>query len=133
MTLEELNKMCQGTFISQIEIEFTDFGDTYMKARMPVNNKTKQPMGSLHGGASLALAESVAGAGSMAIIDTKKYIAYGFQVSGNHLTPVHSGEVWANAQLTHKGNSVHIWDVQITDKNGTLISIVRVSNMIKEK
>ena len=133
MTPEELNKMCQGTFISQIDIEFTDIGDHYMKAKMPVNNKTKQPMGSLHGGASLALAESVAGAGSMAIIDTEKYIAYGFQVSGNHVAPINAGEVWANAQLIHKGNSVHIWDVKITDQSEALISIVRVSNIIKEK
>lgn len=133
MTIEQINKICQETFISHLEIEFLEYGDDYILAKMPVNSKKMQPMGVLHGGASLALAETVAGAGTMLLIDNDKYLSYGLQVTGNHISTIQNGEVFARAEIVHKGQSTHVWDVKISDPNGKLISISRVTNIIKEK
>lgn len=133
MTIEQINKICQETFISHLEIEFLEYGDDYILAKMPVNRKKIQPMGILHGGASLALAETVAGAGTMLLIDNDKYLSYGLQVTGNHISTIQNGEVFARAEIVHKGQSTHVWDVKISDPNGKLISISRVTNIIKEK
>ena len=108
--------------MSHLEIEFTHINDEFIEARMPVNKKKVQPMGYLHGGASVALAESVAGAGSMMLIDQDLYNAYGIQISSNHIASIRSGDVIARGRLIHKGNAMHIWDVDITDEQGKLIS-----------
>ena len=100
---------------------------------MPVNNKTCQPNGNLHGGASLALAESMAGAGSYLLVDREKYNVFGLQVSGNHISSVDQGELIGDAQLIHKGKTTHIWEVKIMGENNKLISVVRVTNIITEK
>ncbi len=133
MTIEQINKLCQDTFISHLEIEFLEYGNDYILAKMPVTRKNMQPMGILHGGASLALAETVAGAGTMLLIDNERYISYGLQVTGNHISTINSGEVFARAEIVHKGQSTHVWDVKISDPGGKLISISRVTNIIKEK
>ncbi|MBN1116426.1 MAG: hotdog fold thioesterase [Bacteroidales bacterium] len=133
MTIEQINKICRNTFISHLEIEFLDFGEDFVLAKMPVNQKKFQPIGVLHGGASLALAETVAGAGSMLIVDNNKYNVFGLQVNGNHVATVSSGEVFARAEIIHKGQSTHVWDVKITDSQDKLISVSRVTNILKEK
>lgn len=119
--------------MSHLEIEFTHINDEFIEARMPVNKKKVQPMGYLHGGASVALAESVAGAGSMMLIDQDLYNAYGIQISSNHIASIRSGDVIARGRLIHKGNAMHIWDVDITDEQGKLISTSRISNVIRKK
>jgi 1,4-dihydroxy-2-naphthoyl-CoA hydrolase len=133
MTIEQINGICQDTFISYLEIEFIEYGDDFILARMPVNQKKMQPMGILHGGASLALAETVAGAGTMLLIDNDRYHSYGLQVTGNHISTICEGDVFARAEIVHKGQSTHVWDVRISDANGKLVSISRVTNIIKEK
>lgn len=133
MTIDQINKICQDTFISHLEIEFIEFTEEYVLAKMPVNRKKMQPMGILHGGASLALAETVAGAGTMLLIDSEKYVSFGLQVTGNHISTSSSGEVFAKAEIVHKGQSTHVWDVKISNPEGKLISISRVTNIIKEK
>lgn len=133
MKIEQLNEFCKDTFISHLEIEFTDYGSDFVKAKMPVNQKKHQPAGILHGGASLALAETVAGAGSMLLVDQGQYNVFGLQVSGNHISTTSSGFIYAAAHIIHKGRSTHIWDVKITDKEDKLISIVRVTNIVKKK
>ena len=133
MNIEEINHICKGSFISHLEIEFTEYGEGYIQASMPVNSNKTQPLGVLHGGASLALAETVAGAGSMLLIDNEKYVSFGIQVSGNHVSTVSSGTLTARAEIIHQGQSTHVWDVKITSNDGKLISISRVTNMVKEK
>ena len=133
MTIEQLNEFCKDTFISHLEIEFTDYGPDFVKAKMPVNQKKHQPTGILHGGASLAMAETVAGAGSMLLVDQSQYNVFGLQVSGNHISTISSGYIYAAAHIIHRGQSTHIWDVKITDKEDKLISIVRITNIIKKK
>lgn len=133
MTIQQINEICKNTFISHLEIEFLEYGKNFVLARMPVNSKKYQPNKVLHGGASLALAETIAGAGSMLLIDNEKYDVLGLQVTGNHLATISSGDVIARAEIVHKGQSTHVWDVKITDENGKLICVSRVTNIIKEK
>ena len=108
MTIEQINEFCKDTFIGHLEIEFIDYGPDYVKAKMPVNQKKHQPTGILHGGASLAMAETVAGAGSVLLVDETKYDVLGLQVNGNHIGTVSSGEIFATAEIIHKGQSTHV-------------------------
>jgi uncharacterized protein (TIGR00369 family) len=133
MTIEEINRICKDTFIGYLDIEFLEYGDDFVVARMPVDENKLQPMGLLHGGASLALAETVASAGSVFLVDDKKFNVLGLQVTGNHISTLSSGEVIARAEIVHKGNSTHVWDVKISSQDGKLISVARVTNVIIEK
>lgn len=133
ITVSELNRLCANTLIEHLGIEFTEIGENGLKARMPVDKRTLQPMGILHGGASLAFAETIAGAGSMALVDISKFNIVGFQVSANHVGTVSDGNVYAVATLVHNGSRTHIWDIAITSDDGRKISICRVSNMLVEK
>jgi 1,4-dihydroxy-2-naphthoyl-CoA hydrolase len=130
--IEQLNHICKGTFISFLGIEFLEMGVDYIEASMPVDNKL-QPMGLLHGGASLALAETIASAGSYLLVDPEKYDVFGLQVSGNHISTTDKGMVYARAEIIHKGRSTHVWDVKIRSGNGKLISVTRVTIMIVKK
>jgi len=130
---EALNKYCADSMIGLLGIKFTDVLPENIRATMPVNKNTRQPSGWLHGGASLALAESMAGAGSYLMVDREKFNVFGLQVSGNHISSVNEGILQADAQLIHKGKTTHIWDVKITDEKHKLISVVRVTNIIAEK
>ena len=130
MTIDEINAFCKNSLIENLGIRFTKASPTSIEATMPVNSKTTQPMGYLHGGASLALAETVASAGSMLITDPKTHNVFGMQVAGNHIASVKEGKVIAKATILHKGNSSHVWDVRIESEDGKLISTVRITNAI---
>ncbi|MBN2815014.1 MAG: PaaI family thioesterase [Bacteroidales bacterium] len=130
--IEKLNTLCNGTFISFLGIEFTDAGHDFIEATMPVDNKL-QPMGLLHGGASLALAETIASGGSYLLVDPEKYDVLGLQVSGNHLSTVNKGTLLARAEIIHRGKKTHVWDVKIRDESNKLICITRVTMMIVRK
>ena len=130
--IKQLNDLCKGTFISFLGIEFLEYGDDFVEARMPVDNKL-QPMGLLHGGASLALAETIASGGSFLLVDPEKYDVLGLQVSGNHISSVSEGMLYARAEIIHRGKKTHVWDVKIKSENGKLISVTRVTMMIVKK
>lgn len=105
--------------------------DGTVHAEMPVDHRTCQPYGTLHGGASLALAESLAGHASLEIC-AENEIAFGMQVSGNHIRPVKVGnKVHASGKLTHRGSNTHIWDITISTETGKLVASIRVVNYIK--
>ncbi len=129
--IDQLNRFCKGTFISFLGIEFLDYGKDYINARMPVDDKL-QLMGLLHGGASLALAETIASGGSYLLVDPEKYDVFGFQVSGNHISTVSEGFLLARAELIHKGRTTHVWDVKIRSDKNKLISVTRVTIMINK-
>jgi 1,4-dihydroxy-2-naphthoyl-CoA hydrolase len=130
--IEKLNHLCKGTFISFLGIEFTKIGNDYIEARMPIDNKL-QPMGLLHGGASLALAETIASGGSYMLVDPAKYDVLGLQVSGNHLSTVREGQLHARADIIYRGNSIHVWDVSIKAEDGKLVSVTRVTVKVVKK
>jgi uncharacterized protein (TIGR00369 family) len=131
--IEELNKINQGTLMEQLHIEYMEVDDGYVKARMPVNERTKQPMGILHGGANLALAETIGGLGSALIVDLDEYDVRGSQISANHVGTAHTGYVFAEAHIIHRGKNTHVWNIDIMDEEGKKVSTCRLTNFILKK
>jgi len=132
--VEALNQWAEGTLISHLGIKVSEISDERVIGIMPVENKTRQPMGFLHGGATLAFAETLASIGSYAITDAENYHVFGSYVYGTHFSSITSGAVTGEAVLIHKGRKTHLWDCRIicgTTKK--LISVVRVSIAIVKK
>ena len=131
--LKQLKQYSNNTLMQTLNIEYTDVGDDFLTAKMPVNPSVHQPMGLLHGGASVALAESVGSAASMLFTDLEKFEVRGIEISANHLKSKKSGEVTATARIIHKGSKVHLWEIKITDENHQLISLCKLTNIILPK
>lgn len=127
------NKMCQNTLMQTLNIQFTDAGEDFLVATMPVNPDVHQPMGLLHGGATVALAESVGSAASIMFINPEKQEVRGIEISANHLKSKREGEVTATAKIIHKGRSIHLWEIRIVDEQNNLISLCKLSNMVLPK
>jgi 1,4-dihydroxy-2-naphthoyl-CoA hydrolase len=132
-TLDELNKSSVGTLMESLQIRYVDFTGESLTAEMPVNKNTIQPFGFLHGGATMALAETVGGALSFITIDNSAYIAVGLEINANHLHSVMEGKVLATATFLHKGNSTHVLDIRVHDLAHRLISVCRLTNKILKK
>ncbi len=131
--LLKLNSMMKNTLMETLDIQFTDIGDDYLVATMPVNEKVYQPMGLLHGGASVALAESVGSTASHFFIDSKKSEVRGIEITANHLKSKRDGIVTATAKIIHKGKTTHLWEIRIVDEEGKLISLCKLTNIILSK
>jgi len=131
--LDLLNATMEDTLISNLGIRIESVADGEIIASMPVSERTIRPGGILHGGASLALAETLAGLGSILIIDSNEYDARGMQVTANHVGGAKEGIVMAVAKIVHQGKQTHVWNVDITNNEGKLISTARVTNMIIKK
>jgi len=128
--IDQLNKLSEDTLIQQLNIEYLEVGDGFVKARMPVNERTKQPMGILHGGANLALAETIGGLGSALIVGLDKFDVRGSQMSANHVGTAHAGWVFAEATIIHRGRNTHVWNIDITNEEGKMVSTCRLTNFI---
>ncbi|WP_100841504.1 PaaI family thioesterase [Flavobacterium sp. 5] len=131
--LEYCNAFSKNTLMETLKIEFVDAGEGFLVAKMPVNSSVHQPMGLLHGGASLALAESVGSAASHFFIDAKNQEVRGIEISANHLKSIREGVVFGTARIIHKGRSLHLWEIKITDDEGNLISLCKLTNMVLTK
>jgi 1,4-dihydroxy-2-naphthoyl-CoA hydrolase len=116
-----------------LEIHFSELGDNYIKATMPVNDKTKQPYGLLHGGASAALAETLGSAASALVIDLSKWICVGMEINANHIRAVKEGIVTATCSPLHLGATSHVWDIKITDEKNKLVCVSRLTVAILKK
>ncbi|WP_026707972.1 PaaI family thioesterase [Flavobacterium frigidarium] len=127
------NKFSKNTLMETLQIEYIDAGDDFLVAKMPVNAAVHQPMGLLHGGASVALAESVGSAASHFFIDAAKQEIRGIEISANHLKSIRTGMVYGTAKIIHKGRSLHLWEIKITDEEGNLISLCKLTNMVLTK
>ena len=127
-------KLCKewsnNTLMQTLEIEYIDAGHDYLVATMPVNPRVHQPMGILHGGASVALAESVGSAASLMFINPEKQEVRGIEISANHVRSKREGLVTATAKILHKGASIHLWEIRIVDENDKLISLCKLTNMV---
>ena len=110
-----------------VGIEFIDFGDDWIKARMPVNERTKQPYGRLHGGASVVLAETIGSVGAAMTIDQSKFAVVGMEINANHIRPVKDGYVYAVARVESMGRTTQIWSIRIEDEAGKLVCISRIT------
>jgi uncharacterized protein (TIGR00369 family) len=124
------NQWSQNTLMETLEIEYIDAGIDFLTARMPVNSRVHQPMGLLHGGATVALAESVGSAASIMFINPEKQEVRGIEISANHLRSKREGIVFATARIIHQGRSLHLWEIKITDEDDRLISLCKLTNMV---
>ena len=130
ITVEVANTLIPNTLMETIGITFTHVGDT-LEAIMPVDKRTHQPIGLLHGGASIALAETIGSSGSAMLVDITKYAVVGLNMQANHMKSVREGMVTGVGKLIHKGRSTHIWDIEIIGPNKEIISLCRLTNFIK--
>ena len=137
MTKEEIlelsQKVSRNTLMETLEIEFTEVGEDYLIAKMPVTSKVHQPDGVLHGGATVALAESVGSLASHVFLNTNDFIVRGIEISANHLRSISEGFVFAKATYLHKGRTTQLWDIKITDAEGNLISVVKLTTIALPK
>jgi len=130
MNLEELNNLCKNTMMEHLGIEFTEVSTGRLVAKMPVDERTIQPMKRLHGGATMALAESVGSAGSLTLVDPAKFAVLGVEISGSHVGAASGNIVFATGTIVYQGKTSHVWEIRIEDKNGKLVSLCRITNRI---
>jgi len=134
VTLEEANTFNKNTLMEQLGIECVEIGENYVVATMPVDHRTHQPMGLLHGGASAALIESIGSMGSTLLIDLSKEVPVGLEVNANHVSGIKEGFVRAVGKVIHVGKKTHLWQVDIFDGNTErLICTGRLTVMIIER
>ncbi len=124
-----LNKATKNTLMETLSIEYTDAGEDFLTAKMPVTSRVHQPMGLLHGGATVALAESVGSAASRMVIDINQHVK-GIEIAANHLKSAKDGFVYATAKLIHKGRTTHLWEIRVTDDANQLISLCKLTNLV---
>jgi len=125
--LEDIQWMLKENMCEAIGIEITELTPEAIKGRMPVDHRTVQPMKILHGGASVALAESLGSIGSNLIVDNSKYACVGLDINANHLRPASSGYVYAEAKPIHIGKKTHVWSIEIKDEKNKLVCISRLT------
>ncbi|ATL47879.1 esterase [Chitinophaga caeni] len=127
ISLDQINEYNTGTMGEHIGIEFTEIGPDYLRAIMPVDKRTTQPYGLLHGGASAALAETLGSVASALIIDPAKQICVGLEINANHIRGVKVGYVHGIAKPLHLGSSTHVWDIRILDDDHKLVCASRLT------
>lgn len=131
--LKHLNGLSANTMGEALDMRFTEVGDDYLKATMPVDDRTRQPYGLLHGGASAALAETIGSVASSLCIDIEKQICVGIELNCNHIRGKKEGLVTATATPLHIGASTHVWDIKIHDEREKLICVSRLTMAILKK
>jgi len=129
--LEMLQKLSQNTLVEHLGIAFCEIGDDYITAKMEVNKSTHQPFGLLHGGASVALAETVGSMAGNLAVDESRYCV-GLEINANHVRPVTSGVVTATARPVAIGRTTQVWDIRITNDSGKLICISRLTLAVRK-
>jgi 1,4-dihydroxy-2-naphthoyl-CoA hydrolase len=125
--------MHENTLMSHLGIEFVDIGENYLTAKMPVDKRTCQPLGLLHGGASAALAETLGSVGSAIRLDLNRQAPVGLELNANHIRPVTTGYVTGTATVLHLGRRTHVWDIKIEDEGGRLVCVSRLTIMIVDR
>ena len=132
LSLTELNT-AKNTMVSHLGIEFIELGDDFIKARMPVDHRTHQPMGLLHGGASVALAETLGSSGAFLCVDSEKFNVVGLEINANHIRGVREGWVVGTARPLHRGRTTQLWEIRITDIADKLVCVSRLTIAVIEK
>ena len=127
--LKVCNEIRKGTLMETLDIEYTDVGENFLVARMPVTPRVHQPDGVLHGGATVALAESVGAAASYIFLDGQKLFVRGIEIAANHVKSVKEGYVYARANLVHKGRTTQFWEIKVTDASDQLISACKLTTI----
>ena len=123
----------KGTMVEHLGIEVTELGDDFVRGTMPVDGRTKQPFGILHGGASVALAETLASYGGYLTIDPEKYHVVGVEINANHLKVARSGIVTGKCSPIKRGRSTQVWQTEITNEDNELVCVSRITLMVLDK
>lgn len=131
--IAKANAICKNTLMETLNIEFIDYGEDFVVARMPVNSRVYQPDGVLHGGATAALAESVGSFASHLFLNTENTMVRGIEITANHLKSVRDGYVYAKSTFIHKGRTTQLLNIAITDDNDNLISSCKLSTITLPK
>jgi 1,4-dihydroxy-2-naphthoyl-CoA hydrolase len=131
-TIDEVRKASLGLMSSHLGIEYTEFGDDYLRGTMPVEPRTRQPMGYLHGGASLAFAETLGSVAANYVVDPARFRCLGQEINANHLRPVTDGLVVGTARPMHMGSRSQVWGVEIRDPRERLVCISRLTIAVVE-
>ena len=127
INIDILNKNSQNSMSGYLGIEITEVGEDYICGKMPVDYRTMQPFGILHGGASVVLAETLGSIGSAYMVDQEKYRCVGLDINANHIRPIKEGYVYGKAVPVHIGRTTHIWEIKITNKEGKIVNISRLT------
>lgn len=127
LTLEKMKSLGTGTMSEHIGIEWVELGNDFLKARMPVDHRTQQPYGLLHGGASCVLAETLGSVASALVVDHTKFYCVGLEINANHIRSARDGFVTGTCTPLHTGNSTHVWDIKIYDEKEKLVCVSRLT------
>jgi len=133
LSIEKMKPLGPGTMGEHLGIEWTEVGENYIKARMPVDHRTKQPYGLLHGGASCALAETVGSVASAMVVDHSQFYCLGIEINANHIRSAKEGFVTGVALPLHLGRTMHVWDIKIYDEKEKLVCISRLTVTILKR
>lgn len=127
VTLDQLNKLSANTMVAHLGIEFTEIGENHLTAKMPVDHRTHQPYGLLHGGASVALAETLGSMAAAFCVDLKTQYCVGLDINANHVKGIKSGFVFGTTTPMHIGKKTHVWEIKITNDQNELVCISRLT------
>ena len=133
VSVDTLNKMSVNTLAENLGIMFTDIGEDWMTAKMPVDHRTHQPYGLLHGGASVALAETMGSIAAHCSIDSTKYYCVGLEINANHLKGVRNGFVYGTVKPIHRGRSTQVWEIRIVNEQKELVCVSRITIAVLSK
>lgn len=133
LQVQDITAMTKGTMVEHVSIEFIELGPDSLKARMPVDARTRQPYGLLHGGASCVLAETLGSVASAIVIDPGHFICVGIEINANHIRGVRDGWVTGTVTPLHLGNATHVWDIKIHDEREKLVCVSRLTVAILKK
>lgn len=131
-TLESLNKWSKDTLAGHLGMEFTAIGEDFLEARMPVDTRTRQPLGLLHGGASVSLAETLGSVAATLCVDESKFCV-GLEINANHIKGIREGFVTGRTRPVHVGKQTQVWEIRITNDLNELICISRITMAVLEK
>ncbi|HMJ68001.1 MAG TPA: hotdog fold thioesterase [Cyclobacteriaceae bacterium] len=127
VTLQQLNKLSANTMVEHLGIEYTEIGENFISAKMPVDKRTHQPLGLLHGGASVALAETLGSVAANFCVDIKTQYCVGLEINANHVKSATTGYVYGTTTPIHIGKRTHIWEIRITNEQKELVCISRIT------
>jgi 1,4-dihydroxy-2-naphthoyl-CoA hydrolase len=125
--LARINGWSRGTMMETLDIRFTDFGDDWLRGTMPVDQRTQQPFGLLHGGASVVLAETLGSSAALLTLDVEKEVAVGLDINANHIRGVRGGIVTGTAKALHLGRTTQVWEIRIEEEQGKLVCLSRLT------
>ncbi|BCR03771.1 thioesterase [Desulfuromonas versatilis] len=132
VTLDEVNRLGRGNMIEHLGMEFYEIGPDFLKAKMPVDHRTRQPEGLLHGGASVALAETLGSYAANLVVDPEKYYCVGQEINANHVRGLRQGWVFGATRPLHLGRRSQIWEIQIEDEQERLVCVSRLTMAVVE-